>query len=463
MTFRARLVLAATVAVVIAVLGASAAAFITSRNSLLGSVDDSLISSAFTSLHQPVLNGSGTYGEIFQIALPDGSVLVPGVPSQLPVTTAVESVAANQSGAYFVDTTVNGAHLRELVTPVRPGTAVRLSNSEIVVLNEGGSLQLATSLSGVIQQLGKLGLILGGVALGGTVIAVLLGWMVGRTALIPLNSLIQSVEELADTTDTSTRLDARGVDELARLRRSFNRLLEALDSSRQAQRQLVLDASHELRTPLTSLRTNLEVVRRVNELDVQDREVLVNDVLTQLGELSTLVDDLVELTRGTQPHRDPVQFRLDQLVEDAVAIATTHGRSRNIAISLYSQPTWVTGHPDRIMRAVGNLLDNALKWSPNGGSIQVTCIDGEITVRDHGPGISPEDLDHVFDRFYRATKARSLPGSGLGLAIVSQVATDEGGTVSANNAPDGGALMTFTIPTIQPSSGASPSSPGEYL
>lgn len=455
--------IAATVAVVIAVLGASAAAFITSRNSLLGSVDDSLISSAFNSLHQSVLNSSSTYGEIYQISLPDGSVLIPGVPTQLPITTAVESVATNQSGAYFVDTTVNGIHLRELIAPIRPGTAVRLDNNEIVVLNAGGSLQLATSLSGVMQQLSNLGLILGAVALGGTVLAVLLGWMVGRTALVPLNSLIQSVEELADTTDTSTRLDPRGVDELARLRRSFNRLLEALDNSRQAQRQLVLDASHELRTPLTSLRTNLEVIRRVNELDPRDREVLVNDVLTQLGELSRLVDDLVELTRGTQPHRDPVSMRLDQLVEDAVAVATTHGRRRGITITLYSRPTWVTGHPDRIMRAVGNLLDNALKWSPDGGSIEVTCLEGEITVRDHGPGISPEDLDHVFDRFYRASKARSLPGSGLGLAIVSQVATDEQGTVSANNAPDGGALMTFSLPTTLPLSTSHPPPPSQYL
>ena len=133
----------------------------------------------------------------------------------------------------------------------------------------------------------------------------------------------------------------------------------------------MLDAGHELRTPLTSLRTNLEVVRRLDELTPADREVLVDDVLTQMGELTNLVGDLSELARGEQRQATPAPLRLDQLVEDAVAVATTHGRSRDVRFTLWAEPIWVEGRRERIARAVGNLLDNALKWSPDGGVVEV--------------------------------------------------------------------------------------------
>jgi len=230
----------------------------------------------------------------------------------------------------------------------------------------------------------------------------------------PLNDLTDAVEQVAETTDVSRRLDPGGDDELGRLRRTFNHLLAALEASEDAQRQLVLDASHELRTPLTSLRTNLEVVRRVDELAPADREVLVTDVVTQMGELTKLVGDLAELARGEQRERVRAPFRLDQLVEDAVAVAATHGRTRDIRFDALIEPCWVEGLPERITRAVGNLLDNAIKWSPPGGVIEVYCQEGEVTVRDHGPGISPEDLPHIFDRFYRARRREASPAPGSG-------------------------------------------------
>jgi two-component system sensor histidine kinase MprB len=290
--------------------------------------------------------------------------------------------------------------------------------------------------------------LLGAVALAGVALAIVLGLLVARTALVPLNSLTDTVEDLAETTDVSQRLSPGGPDELGRLRRAFNRLLEALDSSRRAQSQLVLDSSHELRTPLTSLRTNLEVIRRVDELSPEDRSVLVDDVLVQLQELTDLVGDLAELARGDYQPTTREPLRLDLLVGDAVAVQSTHGRSTGVTFDLHAEACWVEGHADRLSRAVGNLLDNARKWSPPGRSVDVRCREGEVVVHDQGPGISDEDLPHVFDRFYRSPSARGLPGSGLGLAIVAQVVKAEGGTIVAENDPSGGARMSMKLPTV---------------
>jgi two-component system sensor histidine kinase MprB len=263
-----------------------------------------------------------------------------------------------------------------------------------------------------------------------------------------LNSLTRTVEELAETTDVSRRLDPGGPDELGRLRRAFNRLLVALDTSRESQRQLVLDASHELRTPLTSLRTNMEVARRLEELDPEERDVLISDVLTQMDELTSLVGDLAELARGEQPQVTAQPIRLDRVVLEAVEVATTHGRSRGVVFETMVAPTWVSGSSARIERAVDNLLDNALKWSPDDGVVEVTCSDGVLVVRDHGPGVDASDVAFIFDRFYRAPGARGRPGSGLGLAIVAQVARDEGGRVDVYQAQGGGALFRLSLPVV---------------
>ena len=432
MTFRFRLVLAATVAVAIAVLLASLAAFLVSRNALVSSIDDSLSVRAADALHTGHLDtdGAGFYGE--------KACLVPAGATQgncpLPVNSQVQQVANGSGETYFTTVVVDGQQYRQIATPI-PG--------------EQAALLLATPLAGVNSQLDHLAVALGALALAGVVLAILLGWLVGRTALGPLNDLTATIERIADTTDVTERLEPGGVDELGRLRRAFNRMLAALEDSRESQRQLVLDASHELRTPLTSLRTNLEVVRRIDELPPDDREVLVGDVLTQLGELTNLVADLAELARGEHRQVEAAPFRLDQLVEDAVAVAATHGRTRGVEVRAELAETWVEGQPDRILRAVGNLIDNAIKWSPDHGLVEVTCHGGEVTVRDHGPGIAPEDRPFVFDRFYRAPAARGLPGSGLGLAIVAQVAHDERGSVAVDEAAGGGALFTLQLPTIE--------------
>jgi signal transduction histidine kinase len=198
----------------------------------------------------------------------------------------------------------------------------------------------------------------------------------------------------------------------------------------------------------------MEVARRIEELTPDEREVLISDVLTQMDELTSLVGDLAELARGEQPHLTTEPIRLDLVVLEAVEVATTHGRSRGVVFEAIVAPTWVSGSSPRIARAVDNLLDNALKWSPDGGVVEVTCSDGVVVVRDHGPGVDASDVDFIFDRFYRAPGARAQPGSGLGLAIVAQVARDEGGTVNVYQAEGGGALFRFSLPVVPAPVGA---------
>src|SRR5207342_3558388 len=223
---------------------------------------------------------------------------------------------------------------------------------------------------------------------------------------------------------------------LTRLAASFNTMLAALEESSRAQRQLVADASHELRTPLTSLRTNIEVLAGERTLPPQDRERLLGDVVEQLGEMTTLIAELIELARAEQHPEGAEDVRLDLIAADAVQRAR---RDRpQIVFTTDIEESLVHGAPSTIERAVANLLDNAAKWSPDGGEV-------EVGVHDHGPGIAEEDLPYVFDRFYRASSARGLPGSGLGLAIVKQVAEAHGGQVVAERADGGGTLMRLRL------------------
>jgi two-component system sensor histidine kinase MprB len=224
-------------------------------------------------------------------------------------------------------------------------------------------------------------------------------------------------------------------------------MLEALGQSELMQRQLVADASHELRTPLSSLRTNIEVLARAPQLPPKERDQLLTDVTGQLQRLSRLVANLIDLARGDAPTSlVRTDVRLDELTARAVDVARTHFPDVRFAID--ARPTVVEGDPERLERAVANLLDNAGKWSPSGGDVEVQVTQGEVSVRDHGPGIATEHMPHVFDRFWRAPQAREKPGSGLGLAIVRQVARSHGGDVDVANARDGGALLRLRLPTV---------------
>jgi two-component system sensor histidine kinase MprB len=223
-------------------------------------------------------------------------------------------------------------------------------------------------------------------------------------------------------------------------------MLAALEDAIETQRRFVADASHELRTPLTSMQTNLDVLRRPAasvQLDSESRERLLDDLQREAHEMRDLIGGLLELARGDDPRlqREPVQ--LDELVENSVERARS--RFPKISFDATLEPTTVDGSPDRLERAVWNLLENAGKWSPDGQTVEVRLSGGELTVRDHGPGIAAEDRPLVFDRFYRSADARSMPGSGLGLAIVREVADAHDGTVSADEAPGGGTLMRLRL------------------
>jgi two-component system sensor histidine kinase MprB len=272
-----------------------------------------------------------------------------------------------------------------------------------------------------------------------------LGFVVARAALRPVRRLTTAVEDVAETRDLTRRIDAKGNDEVSRLARSFNAMLGALDESQRAQRRLAADASHELRTPLTSLRTNMEVLVRNDNLDPTDRERLVEDVNGQIVELSALIGGMMEIARGDEPIDDALgDVRLDEVVGSAIEAASFHWPSVRFVTDV--APSVVRGSESRIELALGNLLDNAGKWSPNGSTVDVSVHDSEVTVRDHGPGIAAADAPFVFDRFWRAEAAQGTPGSGLGLAIVRQVADQHGAEVVVESPAAGGTLIRLRFP-----------------
>jgi two-component system sensor histidine kinase MprB len=445
MSFRDRLIVLSATAVAVAVILSSAIVYLAVRNQLRGQVDDQLrslvadvrppseLSDPYTGqsvlvLPPTPLGGDEGYAQIVRL---DGTVIRPrGARVNLPTDQRTLEVASGDRNAFFRDVTIGGVHARVYTSQLQGGEAV----------------QGVRTLEQVDRTLGRLTIALLLISLGGVAIAVWLGWLVARAALRPVRTLTDTAEHVARTRDLTRRIEAEGSDELSRLGASFNTMLEALDDSQRAQRQLVADASHELRTPLTSLRTNVEVLAEADALPREDRERLLHDVVAQLDELTLLVTDLVDLARENEPSETKQDVRLDELVAEAVNRARRRAPDKRFTTDL--RPTLVVGVFGRLDRAVTNLLDNASKWSPAGGEIEVFVHDGEVTVRDHGPGIEDADLPFVFDRFYRARTARGLPGSGLGLAIVRMVAKSHGGEVLAEHAEGGGALLRLRIPAV---------------
>lgn len=456
MTFRSRLTIVTALAVTAAVIAASLAAFFVVRNELYRSIDRKLQQRASTLVHLMTTEsigvsqlGTAPIGPTVQIVAPDGTVLFTSVGrAPLPVTKATQEAAAGAAGGSYFDATVARSPMRVLVLP----------------LSGGGVLEIGTSLGNVNGQLHELVIMLLMSILAGILLAIGLGMLVTKTALWPLDRLTAAVEKVAETTDLSHRIRAGSNDELGRLAAGFDRLMEVLERSRNTQRQLVEDAAHELRTPLTSLRTNVEVLKNIDQLNPTERELLLEDVLSQAGELTDLIGGLVELSRSYEDGQGAELVPLDALVGEAVDRARTHGRTKGCSIVLDVQPCQVNAVPERLQRAISNLLDNAVKWSPDGGVIEVTCGGGAVSVRDHGPGIDLADLPQVFDRFYRAPGARGLPGSGLGLSIAKKVVEESGGYIVAENPADGGARFRLVLPSataVQP--GASTSGNGNAL
>ena len=354
-----------------------------------------------------------------------GTYVPPGQSYEIPSTAAIRALAAKGHGQFYTDMRVRGTHIRVLA----------------IGIGDKGALAVALPLTTVDNALSNqlvLLLVIGG---AGILLAVLFGLLVARTALAPITKFTRQTESIAENPERieHERLDVTGSDELARLARTFNQTLDALEQSVQSQRNLVADASHELRTPIATIRANLQLMREEELLSPEDRAALREDVIDELDELTALVADVVELARGSKPSGEPGDVRLDSIVRDALERARR--RAPGLDFHQVIEPTLVRGEPDRISRAVTNLLDNAAKWSRQGGVVELRLHDGVVTVRDHGLGFKEEDLPYVFDRFHRAKDARSKPGSGLGLAIVRQAAEAHDGFVEAANASDGGAIL----------------------
>jgi two-component system sensor histidine kinase MprB len=455
---RSRLTLVAAAAVAVAVAVASAASFFVVRHQLRSEVDNQLRRQGIAATRTGarfVLPGldpgrprpffDRLSSNVFQLVQSDGTVVqVSDIGRPLPVTEADLAVAAGHRTNALHDATVQGSkgHYRVLTVPVAPGLAV----------------QVGRTLDDVDHSLGQLRLALLIVALAGVALAGALGWIVARAALHPVEQLTAATEHIANTQDLGATIDEGGKDELGRLARSFNAMLTALGASRREQAQLINDASHELRTPLTSLRTNIEVLLKNEHLPEADRRALLADVNGQLEEMTTLVGDLVELAREEEREPQPEDVDLGDIVDRALERARR--RAPSVTFDADLSAVIVRGQPELLERAVLNVLDNAAKWSPPDGHVEIQlsqvssngAINGDsaavLAVRDHGPGIAPDDLPRVFDRFYRAPGARALPGSGLGLAIVRQVVQEHAGTVSAATPPDGGTVVRISLPVV---------------
>jgi two-component system sensor histidine kinase MprB len=441
-SFRLRVTLLAAAAVALAIAGSAAVVYVVVRHQLLSEVDSSLVGRAHAFTAHPPPGFELGYVQLGPQASLGGAPTVlqvidsrgRGAALVLPGLDHAKQLAALGGKPFYTDGTAS------FVT--RTGTESAHVRVYAANVGEGVAIQVARSLTEADRTLHRLGVYMLFIGIVGVGIAGGLGLVVATAALRPVKSLTSVAEEVTATRDLSRRIDVQSEDELGRLASAFNEMLGALDRSMKAQRQLVADASHELRTPLASVRTNIEVLAGGKELPAGEREKLLADVIGQVEELSALVGDLVEIDREQPAEVEDV--RLDELVKNAVSRAKV--RSPGVLFRTQLKQSIVRGAPAQLDRAVSNLLDNAAKWS---NSVDVGVSDSEVIVRDHGPGISKEDLPHVFDRFYRAADARHLPGSGLGLAIVRQVAQTHGGEATAENAEGGGALFRIRLPAVE--------------
>jgi two-component system sensor histidine kinase MprB len=457
------LALLAAAAVAVAVLAVSGFSWLVVRASLHQQLTDQLSTDARTIAAQPSQwryeppgppqpprpgRGWGGYphdggrdiGTRWQLLDAAGAPMIDaGRPVALPVTNGSRNVAAGRAPRAMETVQVRGFRYRMLTVPA----------------TGGGAVQVAVSSEPIEHTLTVLGLVLALGSLAGIAGAALLGRTVARAGLAPVERLTQAVEHVTATQDLNAAIAVRGADEIARLARSFNAMLAALDASRAAQRMLVEDAGHELRTPLTSLRNNVELLIHADSpaaagrtLPAEERRHLLRDLAAQMGELTLLTSELVELAREESSPEPVEEVELADVVGAAVDRARVRAPGLTFDTSL--RPVAVTGRPAALERAVLNILDNAAKWSPAGSTVRVRLGEAHggavLTVADSGPGIDEADRPKVFERFYRATAARSMPGSGLGLAIVAQTVTQHGGTVDVGRSDAGGALITVRLP-----------------
>ena len=446
LTLKARFILVAGGAVAAVALAITAVAFLAIRTDLQNQVRQEVAARADNVVrealpyHGHIPNGwvpphsSGGFANLTytQVVTADGQVWAPPGDLQLLTPSAAAiAVAGGKEDSFYSSARINNIRAMVYTEQIAPGLAI----------------QVAEATTSTDQEVSSIGTMLAVLSVVGVLSATLLGWAVARAGLAPVARLAGVAEEVTLTGDPSRRVEVRRRDELGRLAMSFNAMLGALQRSLDAQRRLVSDASHELRTPLASLRINADVLLEHPDMPAAERNEVLTRVADQVEELSRLVVSVTDLARGEPLQRERSRIRFDAVTSDALDAARRDWPKTEFDADL--APCTVNGSADRLRVAVKNLLDNAAKFGPPEGPIEVRLADGALTVRDHGPGIEADDLPFIFDRFYRATSSRSAPGAGLGLAVVREIALGHGGMVTADPAPGGGSAMRFSLPGLR--------------
>jgi two-component system sensor histidine kinase MprB len=443
-TLRLRTTLFLTLAAAATALAVSAASYASTRDAAIDEIDGFLsrraLAVAAVSLADIDLPDFGpgrgnplgfrTDAEI-QVIDADGSIRYSTGGPALPVEDVDLAVAAAERPPALRSVRTPDGHYRMITAPAGGGSAVQVARD-------------LTEEDAVLADLRTRLALIGAAAVAA---AALISWLVAGRALRPVRRLTAAAEQVAATQDLDAAIEVSRADEVGRLAAAFNTMLEALEGSRRQQQQLVVDAEHELRTPLTSLRTNLEVLERQPDMAADDRAALLADVEEELAQLTHLVTQLVQLAADpVGPEQPPGPVRLDEV---AVAAAERLERRTGRRVGVDAEPVTVEGRADRLLVAIGNLLDNAHKWSPPDAGVHLEVAAGRVLVRDGGPGIPAAERERVFDRFHRIDEARGTPGTGLGLSIVREIAAEHGGRVWADEAPGGGAEVGFEIPTLE--------------
>jgi two-component system sensor histidine kinase MprB len=445
-SLRTRLTVIVAVIVALAVVGGAYAAQVSAHDALQNETDKFLHDRAAEIVSRPPGGNGGFQGAptdnddgnhrpsfefdaIQQVIDRDGKV-TNSLPGQhaLPINAEDREIARAGGESHYRDVTIGGPSYRMIT----------------VSLHGGGAVQIARQVSETNDVLDVLRDRLVIIALAGIALAALAAWLVMRRAIRPIERLTQTAEHIAATQDLTTPIPVKGDDEVGRLAASFNTMLVALDTSREQQRRLVVDASHELRTPLTAVRTNIDFLGHATTLGPDERAQLIEETRLELDELTNLVTEMVDLATDVRSEEPVESVALADVAQD---VATRFRRRSGTEITVdVGDAATIDGRRAMLDRAVANLVDNALKFSPSGAPVDITVHGATIEVADRGPGIDPEDRDRVFDRFYRATSARTQPGSGLGLSIVSQIAELHGGTVVLEARDGGGTVARLTLP-----------------
>ncbi|MFJ8827397.1 ATP-binding protein [Streptomyces sp. NPDC102467] len=451
---RSRLALLVAVAVAVAVAAVAVTCWFLTRTQLMTQLNDNLKQQVSSVKPSQVLSIAGNCqsggpanehslpGPTIQVITTDGQVCTSPGDTAIPVQTADRAVAAGtRASALHTTDDTSGKAMRVFTVQIFREPGARYENTAVSIASPMAEVtDPLTTLAWVLLAVGGIG-VLGATAAG---------LWIARTGLRPVDQLTETVEHVARTEDLTVRIPVEGDDEIARLSESFNSMTASLASSRELQQQLIADAGHELRTPLTSMRTNIELLTRSEEtgraIPPDDRKALMASVKAQMTELAALIGDLQELSRtGLNGSDGPLKVvSLHETVRTAIERARLRGPELTIDSEL--APWYVRAEPAALERAVVNLLDNAVKFSPEKGTVEVRLMRGTLTVRDHGPGIPADELPYVFGRFWRSPTARALPGSGLGLSIVARTVEANGGEVALAAADGGGTVATMRLP-----------------